>query len=192
MDNYKSIFAQRLQYLLENRTEYGKKVPNAKQATEMGINPDTLRGYLHSEPNPTADTLILISRYYKVSIDYLLGITNTPAHSYACHRCGIRDNNKRIIEWLVNNKDRNKDAAQTLDIINRLLPEIDIWKALYQYVINKEPFYLDEDETTEVKQLYRGGIQNAQNLRQSYLMLLFQYLNDVAEGRHIEYHYEPT
>lgn len=198
MDKNKSIFAQRLRYLLSRNIRDGKKVSDSDQANEMSISYDTLRGYYNSDANPSANTLILIAKYFNVSIDYLLGlskeepISNDEALEERCRKCGLCKNNEMVIDWLVENKDVNIDAYQTLAVINFLLPHIEVWKAIYQYAINKNPFYLDEDETTVVKQLYRGGIQNAQNLRQSYLFELFQYLNSLAEGRGIEPHYEPT
>lgn len=66
-------FSVRLQWLRERK----KPLRNRKVTSELcGLPPDAIRRYERGEAIPTADSLIKIADYYKVSIDYLLGRTD--------------------------------------------------------------------------------------------------------------------
>ncbi len=45
-------------------------------AAALGIQYKTYLGYEHGTRNPSLETLIDIAKFYNVSVDYLLGITN--------------------------------------------------------------------------------------------------------------------
>lgn len=64
-------FSKRLENLLEEQNLTQKKL-----STELHIAPSTLNGYLRKGREPDYGTLIKISQYFKVSTDYILGITN--------------------------------------------------------------------------------------------------------------------
>ncbi len=64
-------FFTRLENLLDERNLSQKSF-----ATELNIAPSTLNGYLRRGREPDYETLISIAKYFKVSIDYLLGVTN--------------------------------------------------------------------------------------------------------------------
>lgn len=75
-------FSTRLENLLEER--------NLKQrqlATQLHIAPSTLNGYLRQDREPDFDTLIRLADFFEVSIDYLLGVTETrrPFRSPECY-----------------------------------------------------------------------------------------------------------
>lgn len=66
------IFGERLRYLIETQA-----LKQCQVATDLHIAPSTLSGYLTGEREPDYGTLIGIAEYFEVTIDYLLGATNT-------------------------------------------------------------------------------------------------------------------
>lgn len=68
-----STFAERLQKLRESK----RPLRSRRVTSELcGLPPDAIRRYERGEAIPTADSLVKIADYYKVSTDYLLGRTN--------------------------------------------------------------------------------------------------------------------
>ncbi|MFG6383595.1 MAG: helix-turn-helix domain-containing protein [Lachnospiraceae bacterium] len=63
--------SSRLENLLEENNLTQKKL-----STELHIAPSTLNGYLRRDREPDFSTLIKLANYFRVSIDYLLGVTN--------------------------------------------------------------------------------------------------------------------
>ena len=65
--------AERLQRLRENK----RPLRSRRVTSELiGLSPNALQKYERGDAVPTADSLLKIADYYKVSIDYLLGRTN--------------------------------------------------------------------------------------------------------------------
>lgn len=64
-------FSNRLENLLEERNLTQKFL-----SKELNIATSTLNGYLRQNREPDFDTLINLAKYFNVSIDYLLGVTN--------------------------------------------------------------------------------------------------------------------
>ena len=65
--------AVRLQKLRESK----RPLKSRRLTSElMGLHPNALQKYERGEAIPTADSLLKIADYYKVSVDYLLGRTN--------------------------------------------------------------------------------------------------------------------
>ena len=75
-------FSNRLENLLEERN-----LTQRKLSTELHIAPSTLNGYLRKNREPDFETLIKISKYFNVSTDYILGVTNirNPYIHGECH-----------------------------------------------------------------------------------------------------------
>lgn len=61
----------RLERLLEERELTQRKV-----AEDLHIARSTMNGYVKGKRQPDYETLIQIARYFDVSVDYLLGVTN--------------------------------------------------------------------------------------------------------------------
>ena len=70
-EEYHMEFSRRLENLLEENN-----LTQRRLSTELHIAPSTLNGYLRRNREPDFATLIKLARYFKVSIDYLLGVTN--------------------------------------------------------------------------------------------------------------------
>lgn len=64
-------FGARLENLLEERNISQKQLSN-----DLHIAPSTLNGYLRRDREPDFTTLIELAKFFDVTTDYLLGITN--------------------------------------------------------------------------------------------------------------------
>ena len=65
--------AERLQRLRENK----RPLRSRRVTSELiGLSTNALQKYERGEAVPTAESLLKIADYYKVSLDYLLGRTN--------------------------------------------------------------------------------------------------------------------
>ena len=75
-------FSTRLENLLEERNLTQKAL-----STELNIAASTLNGYLRQNREPDCETLINLGKFFGVSIDYLLGVTNirNPYVSNGCY-----------------------------------------------------------------------------------------------------------
>ena len=63
-------FSNRLENLIEEHNITQKQL-----SLELHIAPSTLSGYIHGYRKPGFEFLILVARYFHVSTDYLLGLT---------------------------------------------------------------------------------------------------------------------
>ena len=80
-EEYHMEFSRRLENLLEENN-----LTQRRLSKELHIAPSTQNGYLRRNREPDFATLIKLARYFKVSIDYLLGVTNT-RRPYAAGNC---------------------------------------------------------------------------------------------------------
>ena len=72
----KEILSKRLRELTEENRDYNYRMSDKKQAEAIGIPYPTFRNYLDGKSDCSASNLILLSKFYNVSADYLLGLTN--------------------------------------------------------------------------------------------------------------------
>ena len=72
----KIILAKRLRELTEEKRDLDYKMSDKKQAQLMGISYNTFRNYLKGKSDCSASNLKLMSKFYHVTTDYLLGITD--------------------------------------------------------------------------------------------------------------------
>lgn len=66
-----AVFGDRLRLLRESR-----KITQIRLSTHLGISQEAISAYERKESMPNIDVLIEISRFFNVSIDYLLGLDN--------------------------------------------------------------------------------------------------------------------
>lgn len=64
-------FAERLELLLKERS-----VTKYKLAKDTGISKSVLSDYCKGNVQPTADVIIVIAKYFDVSTDFLLGLSD--------------------------------------------------------------------------------------------------------------------
>ena len=127
------IFRLRLKELLER-----KKISKGKQAEEMGIKLQTLNNYITDKKEVVCSilNLVKISSYYRVSTDYLLGITNNKfflnlkrVHNVPILDDEVADRLKKISQKSMH----NKESREILKIINYILDSdgiIDLCKSI--------------------------------------------------------------
>ncbi|MEG0961869.1 MAG: helix-turn-helix transcriptional regulator [Lachnospiraceae bacterium] len=108
-------FCSRLENLLEERN-----VSQRQLSTELHIAPSTLNGYLRRNREPDFTTLIKLATFFKVSTDYLLGLTNV--------RCPY-----------ISTEYYNDDEGDLVGIYRSLQPQEK------DYLIQQAHMYFDQD-----------------------------------------------
>lgn len=126
MDNVTETFSFRLKKLR------GKK-SQEEVAREIGISRVALSYYESGDRKPDINVLSSLARYYKVSSDYLLGLSDTPSLAPeikgVCDKFGISDKALEYLEYLTmssqNTFDENGEPDQRI-----------IWSYLHLQAIN--------------------------------------------------------
>lgn len=77
--NEKEILKNRLELLIEQKKDSDYSLSETKQAELMNIPYQTFHKYVKGTAECSISNLAKIANYYKVSTDYLLGITNIPS-----------------------------------------------------------------------------------------------------------------
>ena len=95
MDNVTKVFSKRLKQLRGNKSQ-------DEVAKDIGISRGALSYYEKGERNPDINTLSSIAKYYNVSADYLLGLSDTPTLSVEekaiCDTIGLSKNSVDILK----------------------------------------------------------------------------------------------
>lgn len=71
-DKYNATFPKILRALEEHHPADGRATTHKALADAVGVRPQTISLYAAGETQPTPDTLLKISEYFGVSVDYLL------------------------------------------------------------------------------------------------------------------------
>ena len=117
----KDILKNRLEELIEARKDTDYHYNISKQCEQMDINYQTFQKYLKGISQCSAENLIKIANYYKVSVDYLLGLTDISTTNkdlrFVCDYTGLSEKavttlkadnesvlHKYIINWLIEQK----------------------------------------------------------------------------------------
>lgn len=89
-----STIGNRLKIIREN-----KGISQMQVYKDIGIHNKTLSGYERGVSEPDLQTLFLLATYYKVSTDYLLGITDVknPSTTYKMPNHGLDENLGKLI-----------------------------------------------------------------------------------------------
>lgn len=95
MDNVTKVFSKRLKQLRGNKSQ-------DDVAKDIGISRGALSYYEKGERNPDINILSSIAKYYNVSADYLLGLSDTPTLSVEekaiCDTIGLSQNSVDILK----------------------------------------------------------------------------------------------
>lgn len=137
-------------------------------ATDLGISRASLGYYESGERKPDIDILFKIADYYKVSADYLLGISNTKTRD-----CNVQMISKttglneiaidRLAGYQQNASRIPKDEYDTtpmygslvIDTLNRLLhPSCDVLENIANYIYLNLDYYYDDDNYRD-ERLYK-------------------------------------
>ncbi len=105
IDNYNKPFPTILRHLIKERKTTIKAV-----ADYVGITRQAVSQYQDGSTQPNADTLIKISNYFNVSVDYLLGLAKQPTKdkelNEICEYTGLSQN---AVEVLIHFDDDKRD-----------------------------------------------------------------------------------
>lgn len=129
MDNVTKVFSKRLKQLRGNKSQ-------DEVAKGIGISRGALSYYEKGERNPDINTLSSIAKYYNVSADYLLGLSDTPTLSVEekaiCDTIGLSQNSINIL------KIHAQRVRQVPTIVgdNEINWEIIMWSYLSLQAIN--------------------------------------------------------
>lgn len=109
-EKYNSAFAKCLRNLLDVR-----KTSQFELSEQIGKSRQVVSQYCNGESEPSFETLVKIAAYFKVSTDYLLGLTEADTDDkdiqFVCDYTGL---SKKAVENItnVNKKDENKDSLK--------------------------------------------------------------------------------
>lgn len=90
------------------------ELTQAELSEKLGVSEDTVREWEQQYKVPTADSLILLSNFYQVSIDYLLGRIEATTHdkTFICKELNLSED---IVDMLINPDLRF--PSQTIDFL---------------------------------------------------------------------------
>ena len=94
--SYESLFSTRLRELIDN-----KGVSKQTISAEIGVSRQAISQYCDGSTVPNADKLLKIADYFGVSLDYLVGRTDTPTTDRALRAvCDYTGLSEKAIQWL--------------------------------------------------------------------------------------------
>lgn len=111
-DNYNSVFAKRLRELIET-----SGVSQAELANSVGVTRQAINSYTLGNTVPNSDVLTNIAKYFDVSADYLLGLTDVKSNDTTvksiCEEIGLSDKSVNLLICL-NRIKKLEEEARTL------------------------------------------------------------------------------
>ena len=111
-DNYNSVFAKRLRELIET-----SGVSQAELANVVGVTRQAINSYTLGNTVPNSDVLTNIAKYFDVSADYLLGLTDVKSNDTTvksiCEEIGLSDKSVNLLICL-NRIKKLEEEARTL------------------------------------------------------------------------------
>ena len=157
---YVDLVNDRLFDLVNDLKEKG--ITQNKQAADMGISPASLTKYLKGEDIPNGITIIKMSKYYKVSADYLLGLSTSKSSN-------IQD--RKIADEL----------GLSDKCIKKLKYKTTITENDYEYNYNKViDFLVDTDIPRIIANYWHFALNDEEN----------EKFNKIKRNRGIAYHFD--
>lgn len=132
------VFKERLNEEIENKLDFDHTLTIPKQSKEMGINYQTFMKYVNGTASPNISNLLKMSKYYNVSVDYLIDVSIAKPKDlqkkFICEYTGLKEEtvdqlNKciefdelfiKFIELLVNKVTANDTILADFTEINNL------------------------------------------------------------------------
>lgn len=127
-DKYNATFPKILRALEEHHPADGRATTHKALADAVGVRPQTISLYAAGETQPTPDTLLKISEYFGVSVDYLL--TGVSSKNKKMHdSLGLSE---KAISLLKHAKEEDTDNKfpPAIELINYLLSDDSFYKFL--------------------------------------------------------------
>lgn len=123
----KKVFKSRIGELIDNKRDLGN-IKAKEQAKEIGIDFGTLFKYKRGELIPRIDALYELAKYYNVSADFLLGLSESNAPNIndrdIVEKLGLTDRSRETLQLIKENKDLKTgwhNYSLYLEIINLLI-----------------------------------------------------------------------
>ncbi len=144
-DKYNDTFPSILRELMDCHPKTKKRTTQKELAEYAGIRPQTVSLYKNGATQPTPDTLVKISKYFGVSVDYLLtGISSENKKNN--EELGLSED-AIIMLKIAKNTSANEDLVNVIDVLDELLSDRDF------YVFLEDLSY----ETDIIRELQRQG-----------------------------------
>lgn len=167
------IFAERLRSLRGNKTQ--SQVATEMNKTLSSITQQTLGRYENGERLPNAEMLCDIADYYGVSVDYLLGLTETPTRNEdvqkACTTTGLSE--KAVLSL----QSMSKTLDKELDFIVESPQFKEMARILYKAKMNQDILEPTLEDTTNKIIL---GLKNIEGKQLTRTERIGMALSDMA------------
>ena len=100
---------------MENLKMYRKEkgITQIRLSIEAGVSQETISAYESGKALPSADTLIKLSNYLNVSIDFLLDLTSNPNKNYDVEN---NEDNEFLSLYKSLNKEQREDILKYMKI----------------------------------------------------------------------------
>lgn len=120
-DKYNATFPKILRALEEHHPADGRATTHKALADAVGVRPQTISLYAAGETQPTPDTLLKISEYFGVSVDYLL--TGVSSENKKMHESlGLSEKAISLLKQAMEEGTGNK-FPHAIELINFLLSD---------------------------------------------------------------------
>ena len=180
----KGAFPSTLRYLMEveYKNKHGKKDSQEALAKEIGVQRQTISGYLSGLSSPDWEKIVKIAKRYGVSTDFLLGVSGDKHIAHiAVDELGLPqqavENLKSIKEWADREQDPDGDFHKRLDILRRLLSDNRFDKFITKFAM--------VDRAVEITRIAKkkkeaGEVYKARDLKE-YLFMKYLFLDEVGK-----------
>ena len=184
VDKFNEPFPSRLRALMAEA-----KVTQTELANYIGIARQSVSQYTDGSSQPVIGKLIEIAKYFDVSADYLLGLSNVRSHDESiktiCAKTGLSEKSvSRIIYY-------RENAYDVTEFLNNIIErtssvDIEIWcgkiHSIHQnnQTSDHNPDLFERGQGVDNDGLYRLGLDEAEML---YKILLADHIKSVIFGK---------
>ena len=184
VDRYNEPFPSRLRSLMAD-----SKITQTELASHIGIARQSVSQYMDGSSQPVIGKLIEIAKFFDVSADYLLGLSNIKSHDESmktiCAKTGLSEKSiNRIIYYRENAYDVTRFLNNIVEKTSSV--DVEIWCGkIHSIQQNKETSALKTDlfesgHGVDNDGLYRLGLDEAEML---YKILLADHIRSVIFGK---------
>lgn len=183
----RQLVAERIEDLRQgdgtDKLTFAQLSESITNATGVYISAQSLRKYENTDIDEriNVNNLLAIAKYYNVSINYLLGLSdsksNNTTEQFAAEKFGVSDDTMAHLKSL-NACGKRSDERITLDLINHMLEDKVFWVQLTALVKDYKDALDNKNKMLDVSEI--PVKQNKALVDKTYLTLLFGELVDEA------------
>lgn len=119
------ILSERLEALTESKRDVDYELSNKKQAEQIDIPYPTFNNYKYNKAECPISTIVKIAKYYNVSTDYLLGLSEVKSNNAdlisVCQYTGLNEEAVSMLRQF-----NTKEHKDLMGVVNRLISEGDL------------------------------------------------------------------